>query len=116
MANMEMKIASIHSSIRANEGRQIVLQEKGKNRYLPIWIGVAEACIIASKTRGLSMPRPHAHDFVCAVIDALGGTMEAEVPTLADEEVLAKAGIVLEPAAESPETTPRGTADEQSVA
>lgn len=79
MANMEMRIDSIHSSIRANEGRQILLQEKGKNRYLPIWIGVAEAYIIASKTRGLSMPRPLAHDFVCAVIDALGGSLESVV-------------------------------------
>ena len=77
MANVEMRIDSIHSSIRANEGRQTLLQEKGKNRYLPIWIGVAKAYIIASKTRGLSMPRPLAHDFVCAVIDALGGSLES---------------------------------------
>jgi len=70
MANTEMVIDSIRVSLM-NYQRVVILKEKEGERYLPCWIGPAEADAIAVKMQGVSVPRPLTHDFVCAIIDAL---------------------------------------------
>jgi bifunctional DNase/RNase len=135
MANKEMTIDSIRVS-EMNYQRVIILKEKGRERYLPIWVGPPEGDAIAIKLQEVSLARPMTHDFACAVIDALGGSLESvvihklendtfhakmvvrakegqkeidcrpsdamamavrkSVPILADEEVLDKAGVVIE--------------------
>ena len=147
MANREMTIDSIRISKMNNQGI-VILKEEERDRYLPIWIGHAEADAITVKLHGVSPPRPLTHDFVCAAIDALGGSLESiviskleddtfyakvvlqtdggqkeidcrpsdamalavrkGVPIFADEEVLKKAAVVIEPPWESSEPLTEG--------
>lgn len=136
MSNIEMVIDSIRVSLM-NQQRVVILKEKAGERYLPCWIGPSEAHAIAVKMQGVSVPRPLTHDFVCAIINTLGGAVkkaiidklkddcfyaklvigankeETEIdcrpsdalavavrlgiPIFADEKVLKKAGIYLDP-------------------
>jgi uncharacterized protein len=54
----------------------VLLRERGGERYLPIWIGTAEASAIALAQQGVTPPRPLTHDLLCDVIAALGRTLE----------------------------------------
>jgi bifunctional DNase/RNase len=72
---LEMTIDSIRVS-PMNYQRVVILREKNADRYLPIWIGPAEADAIAVKLQDLSVPRPLTHDLLRTVIDALGGTIK----------------------------------------
>ena len=56
-----------------NYQRVVVLKEKDSDRYLPIWIGPAEADAIALKLQDVSVPRPLTHDLLGDVISSLGG-------------------------------------------
>ena len=68
---IEMIIESIRVSLM-NYQRVVMLKEKGAERYLPIWIGPAEADAIAVELQGVTVPRPLTHDLLRSVIDALG--------------------------------------------
>jgi len=132
---IEMTIDSIRVSLM-NYQRVVILKEKTAERYLPIWIGPAEADAIAIKLQGVTVPRPLTHDLLHSVIGMLGATINsiiiselksdtfyakillledggqteidcrpsdamalavrADVPIFADEEVLEKAGILLD--------------------
>ena len=72
---LEMTVDSIRVS-PMNYQRVVILREKESDRYLPIWIGPAEADAIAVKLQDLSVPRPLTHDLLGTIIDALGGTIE----------------------------------------
>ena len=41
----------------------VLLRERDGERYLPIWIGAAEATAIAYAQQGVAPPRPVTHDF-----------------------------------------------------
>ena len=71
----EMTIDSIRVS-PMNYQRVVILKEKDSDRYLPIWIGPAEADAIAVKLQDLSVPRPLTHDLLRTVIDTLGGEVQ----------------------------------------
>ncbi|PKB67397.1 MAG: hypothetical protein BZY81_04505 [SAR202 cluster bacterium Io17-Chloro-G4] len=72
---LEMTIDSIRVS-PMNYQRVVILKEKDSDRYLPIWIGPAEADAIAVKLQDLSVPRPLTHDLLRTIIDTLGGAVE----------------------------------------
>lgn len=131
----EMSIESIRLSM-VNFQRVVILREKESDRYLPIWIGPAEADAIAVRLQDVSVARPLTHDLLRSMIEQLGGrvayivvndlsndtffarivldvngeTMEVdsrpsdaialavrvEVPIFAEEEVLDRAGVVLD--------------------
>ncbi|MBI4285434.1 MAG: bifunctional nuclease family protein [Chloroflexi bacterium] len=78
MALVEMSIDSIRVSLM-NYQRVVILKEKAAERYLPIWIGPAEADAIAVKLQGVSVPRPLTHDLLRSVIDALGASVNSIV-------------------------------------
>jgi bifunctional DNase/RNase len=78
MANIEMVIDSVRVSLM-NDQKVVILKEKEGARYLPIWIGAAEADAIAVKIQGVELSRPLAPDFTCAVIDALGAKLESAI-------------------------------------
>ncbi|CAN5855044.1 bifunctional nuclease family protein [soil metagenome] len=59
----------------------VLLREVEGNRYLPIWIGAAEATAIATAMEGVDPPRPLTHDLMQAVIERLGATIEGVVVT-----------------------------------
>ncbi len=71
---IEMTIESIRVSLM-NYQRVVLLKEKTADRYLPIWIGPAEADAIAVKLQGVTVPRPMTHDLLCSAIDALGASI-----------------------------------------
>lgn len=78
MANIEMVIDSIRVSLMNNQ-RVVILKEKEGERYLPIWIGPAEADAIAVKIEGVPLSRPLTHDFACAAISTLGGSLQSAI-------------------------------------
>ena len=73
---IEMIIDSIRVSLM-NYQRVVILKEKDSDRYLPIWIGPAEADAIAVKLQDVTVPRPLTHDLLRSVIDALGATISS---------------------------------------
>lgn len=54
----------------------VLLREREGHRYLPVWIGAAEASAIAFAQQGLVPPRPQTHDLLLDVLTALGRTVE----------------------------------------
>jgi hypothetical protein len=136
MAKMEMEIDSIRVSMM-NYQHVVILKEKASNRYLPVWIGPAEADAISIKLQNIDVARPLTHDFACTVIRTLGGTVKEAVidkiendcfyaklvviinkkereidcrpsdalatairlgaPIFADDKVMKKAGVILDP-------------------
>ena len=73
---IEMTIDSIRVSLM-NYQRVVILKEKVSDRYLPIWIGPAEADAIAVKLQGVAVPRPLTHDLLNSVIDTLGAAVNS---------------------------------------
>lgn len=73
---IEVTIDSIRVSLM-NYQRVVILKEKAADRYLPIWIGPAEADAIAVKLQGVNVPRPLTHDLLSSVIDTLGATVSS---------------------------------------
>jgi hypothetical protein len=133
---IEMAVDSVRVSLM-NYQRVIVLKEKDADRYLPIWIGPAEAEAIVVQLQEVQVPRPLTHDLLNSVISALNATVlsvvvnklandtfyasivlqangrqveidsrpsdalalavRVNVPIFAEEEVLQKAGVLLDP-------------------
>jgi bifunctional DNase/RNase len=133
---LEMTIESIRVSM-LNYQRVVILKEKASERYLPIWIGPAEADAIAVKLQDVTVPRPLTHDLLGSVISSLGASVNSiivndlrndtffakivlavdgkqievdarpsdaialavrvKVPIFAEEAVLEKAGIIIDP-------------------
>lgn len=131
----ELSIESIRLSLM-NYQRVVILREKESDRYLPIWIGPAEADAIAVRLQDVSVARPLTHDllrnlieqlgarvayivvsdlsndtfFARIVLDVNGETMEVdsrpsdaialavrvEAPIFAEDDVLDRAGVVLD--------------------
>ena len=131
-----MTIESIRVSM-LNYQRVVILKEKESERYLPIWIGPAEADAIAVKLQEYQVPRPLTHDLLGNIIGALGAAVSSiivcdlqndtffakivlafngnqieidsrpsdaialavrvKVPIFAEETVLDKAGIIIDP-------------------
>lgn len=87
---MEMAIDSIRVSLM-NYQRVVILKHTDTDRYLPIWIGPAEADAIAVKLQDISLPRPLTHDLLISIIDSLGGEVRhIEISDLQNDTFLAK--------------------------
>ncbi len=70
-----MTIESIRVSLM-NYQRVVILKEKDADRFLPIWIGPAEADAIAVRLQEVAVARPLTHDLLRSVIDSLGASVE----------------------------------------
>lgn len=70
----EVVIDSIRVNLMSYQ-RVVILKEKSSDRYLPIWIGPAEADAIAVKLQEVSVPRPLTHDLLGSVIKSLGAML-----------------------------------------
>ncbi len=68
----ELSIESIRLSLM-NYQRVVILREKDTDRYLPIWIGPAEADAIAVRLQDVAVARPLTHDLIRNLIEQLGG-------------------------------------------
>ena len=72
---VEMTIESIRVSL-TNYQRVVILKEKESDRFLPIWIGPAEADAIAVRLQDVSVARPLTHDLLQKVIEELGAQVD----------------------------------------
>jgi hypothetical protein len=68
---IEVTIESIRVSLMT-QNRILILREEGSDRFIPIWIGPAEADAITLQLQGLEVPRPLTHDLLKNVIETLG--------------------------------------------
>ena len=68
----ELSIESIRLSLM-NYQRVVILREKDTDRYLPIWIGPAEADAIAVRLQDVTVQRPLTHDLLRNLIEQMGG-------------------------------------------
>ena len=90
----ELTIESIRLSLM-NYQRVVILREKEADRYLPIWIGPAEADAIAVRLQDVSVARPLTHDLLRNMIEQLGArVVYILVNDLANDTFFAR--IVLE--------------------
>lgn len=63
----------------------VLLRERDGDRYLPIWIGAAEATAIAYVQQGVEPPRPLTHDLMVNVLTELGHEVSAvQIDSLVD--------------------------------
>jgi bifunctional DNase/RNase len=53
----------------------VLLKTVAGNRFLPIWIGHAEAASILMQLQGSRPPRPSTHDLLVAMVEELGGSV-----------------------------------------
>lgn len=75
---IEMHIEGVRVSL-TNYQRVVILKETISNRYLPIWIGPAEADAIAVHLQEIPVARPLTHDLLSSVISTLGGTVKSVI-------------------------------------
>lgn len=59
----------------------VILKVEEENRYLPIWIGQAEARSILMKLQNQEFSRPLTHDLTVSLVSELGGSMERVIVT-----------------------------------
>lgn len=55
----------------------ILLKEMDGSRFLPIWVGAAEATAIAFAQQGVEPPRPLTHDLMRDLMESLDATLTA---------------------------------------
>ncbi len=100
---IEMTIDSIRVSLM-NYQHVVILKEKRSDRYLPIWIGPAEADAISLKLQNVDLARPMTHDLLRNAILALEAASETTVSRIVVNDLRADtfyAQIIFEPT-ESP--------------
>lgn len=75
---IELRIESIRVSLM-NYQRVVVLKEKETDRFLPIWIGAAEADAIAVRLQDVSVARPMTHDLLSNTLKEFGAAVQRVV-------------------------------------
>ncbi len=79
---VEVEVFSIYQqNMPTYEGKEeetfvIVLKEKSRNRFLPIWIGKPEAQAIYMGMKGIVYERPLTHDLIKSILDAFDIKLE----------------------------------------
>ena len=90
---IELTIYSVLYSLLSRH-RIVLLKEVTGERFLPIWIGIAESDAIASHLQGTGTPRPMTHDLLLNVIRSLNGTVHyIVVNDLAEDTFYARIAI-----------------------
>jgi bifunctional DNase/RNase len=67
---IEMELTGVRVELPTNQPI-VLLRERGGERYLPIWIGAAEAAAIALSLQGVQTPRPMTHDLMKTILEDL---------------------------------------------
>lgn len=68
---IELDIMGVRVEVPSN-APMLLLKESGGQRYLPIWIGAAEASAIVNALEGVVPPRPMTHDLMADLLSQLG--------------------------------------------
>jgi uncharacterized protein len=67
---IEMELAGVRVELPTNQPI-VLLKERDGERYLPIWIGAAEAASIALCLQGVVTPRPMTHDLLKNILEEI---------------------------------------------
>ena len=67
---IEMELTGVRVELPSNQPI-VLLRERDGERYLPIWIGGAEAAAIALSLQGVDTPRPMTHDLLKTILEDL---------------------------------------------
>ena len=81
---IEMVVESVRVHMLSSQ-HVVILKESERDRYLPIWIGPAEANAIAMRLQGLSAERPLTHDLLVSVVATLHSSVSRVVVTHVNE-------------------------------
>ncbi|MBI1350833.1 MAG: bifunctional nuclease family protein [Actinomycetales bacterium] len=80
----ELEVVGVRVEMPSNNPI-VLLREPVSGRYLPIWVGAAEAAAIAYAQQGVVPPRPLTHDLLRDILGALGVTVsEVRITALED--------------------------------
>jgi uncharacterized protein len=79
-AMIELTLIGVRVELPGNQPI-VLLKEREGERYLPIWIGTAEATAIAFALQGVVTARPMTHDLMKNVLDELRVAVERIVIT-----------------------------------
>lgn len=91
---VEMDVESVRVHMPSSQ-HVVILKERDRERYLPIWIGPWEANAIAMKLQGLAPERPMTHDLVTTMLETLGVSIRRVViSSLAEETFHARLFLV----------------------
>ena len=71
-----LELVGVRVELPANQPI-VLLREPRSGRYLPIWIGGAEAMSISAHLEGETPPRPLTHQLLVDTVRALGADLEA---------------------------------------
>ncbi|HXF37683.1 MAG TPA: bifunctional nuclease family protein [Actinomycetota bacterium] len=77
---IEMDLAGVRVELPSNQPI-VLLKERGGERYLPIWIGAAEAAAIALALQGVATPRPMTHDLLKNILEEMSVRVQRIVIT-----------------------------------
>ena len=75
-----MSLAGVRIELPTNQPI-VLLREAEGERFLPIWIGQAEAAAIALALQGVVTPRPMTHDLLKNILEEIGVHIERIVIT-----------------------------------
>ena len=67
---IEMSLAGVRIELPSNQPI-VLLRESEGDRFLPIWIGQAEAAAIAIAVQGVMTPRPMTHDLLKNILEEM---------------------------------------------
>ena len=77
---IEMELTGVRVELPTNQPI-VLLREREGERYLPIWIGAAEAAAIALSLQGVVTPRPMTHDLLKNILEDLAVGVQRIVVT-----------------------------------
>jgi len=77
---VEMIVESVRVHMLSSQ-HVVILKESDRERYLPIWIGPAEANAIAMRLQGLNAERPLTHDLLVSIVASLNSNISRVVVT-----------------------------------
>jgi len=66
----ELRVVGVRVELPGNQPILLLKETQGE-RYLPIWIGAAEAAAIALSLQGVVTPRPMTHDLLKTILEDL---------------------------------------------
>ena len=75
-----MELTGVRVELPSNQPI-VLLREREGERYLPIWIGAAEAAAIALALQGVVTPRPMTHDLLKNILEDLSVEVQRIVVT-----------------------------------
>jgi bifunctional DNase/RNase len=77
---IEMELTGVRVELPTNQPI-VLLRERSGERYLPIWIGAAEAAAIALSLKGVVTPRPMTHDLLKTILEDLSVEVQRIIVT-----------------------------------